>query len=146
MRNIQGKIKFDVFNDLFEMGSVRHPDEITKEITEAMVKYNNTQPKYVSIRKVGWFGIPYNSKEEYKPFNHPESFIKAIRSHKIGNVSKHFDNNYFVDLWYKIQDLRIVLEVKCVAKNCQSNNMFADRDTLLTLDRVVKNKKEYLEL
>ena len=146
MSNIQGKIKYDVLNELFRMGDLTHPDTLQKEITDCMKKFNKTQ--YTIERnnsKCGFF-----SRNKYQPvqkiFIEPYKFIHAIRNGVISDVSSTMPDDYFVTLWFQIQDIRSVIEVKAVAKRCQSNNMYADLKTLDALDRVLESKQVYREL
>lgn len=146
MSNIQGRVKHDIINELFRMGDLTNPDSLQKEITDCMKKFNKTQSQIErNNSKLGFF-----SKSKIQPvqkvFNKPHEFIHAIRNGVISNVSTTMPDDYFVTLWFQIQDVRTVLEVKCVSKNCQSNNVMADKNTLLALKRVVEDMQTYKEL
>lgn len=146
--NVLGKVKYEVLEELFKMGDLAHPDTVLKEITDAMEKYNASEKdkfdKSVSLK--GFLGFGKKQVLYYNKFKRPAEFIRAIREGEINDVSEIVSDAYFVDLWYKIQDIRVVLNLKCVAKHSQSNNLMANSTTLLTIDRVLSNKKEYLEL
>ena len=146
MSNIQGKIKYDVLNDLFRMGDLTHPDILQKEITDCMKKFNKTQ--YTIERNNSKLGFFSKSKVQpvQKTFTEPYKFIHAIRNGVVSGVSTTVPDEYFVTLWFQIQDIRSVIEVKAIAKRCQSNNLFADLKTLDALDRVLENKQVYQDL
>lgn len=149
MNNIQGRVKYDVLDALFRMGSVVHPDVLTTEITSAMERWNNYTRSTLKCKKGSFLSKLFIRKEDKKVrlriYNKPQDFIRDLKSGYIKDYSEK-DKRYIVDLWHKIQDIRCVLEVKSCAKSCQSNNIFADRDCLLALQRVVDNQEEYLKL
>lgn len=143
--DVMGKVKYEVLEELFKMGDLSHPDTILKEITDAMDKFNNNH--YYYMEKGSFLGLRNSKIKVMMPsYKRPAEFIRAIKEGVIRDVSQICKDDYFVDLWHKIQDVRVVLNLKCVAKHSQSNNLMAKSTTLLTIDRVLKNKKEYLEL
>lgn len=149
MNNIQGRVKHTVIEELFKMGSVVHPDVLTTEVTSAMNKWNELVKSNNPVKKRTLLDKILCSKEpkrkQYRIYNKPQDFIRDLKADNINGYPTK-DKLYIVDLWHKIQDIRCVLEVKSTCKSCQSNNVFAGKDALLSLQRVLDNKEEYLKL
>ena len=144
--DVLGKVKYEVLEKLFEMGDLTHPDKLMKTITLIMEDFNRKQYKSYLNRSFNIFTFFKGSLKEFPTYSNEGDFIQAIRSRKIVNVSEEMDDNSIVSLWHKIQDIRVILNLKCVTKRSQSNNVMAGSVTLLTAERVLANQQEYLNL
>ena len=147
--DIIGKVKYEALEQLFNMGDLTHPDKLTKTITDVMKVFNENQYQEYENRSftlASIFNFRCDPLENYPVFKHESDFIQAIRSRKIMDVCSYMDDNSIVNLWHKIQDIRVILNLKCVAKRSQSNNVMAGSVTLLTVERVLANQQEYLNL
>lgn len=147
--DIIGKVKYESLEKLFNMGDLTHPDKLTKTITDVMKVFNDSQYEAYENRSftlASIFNFRCDPLKEYPVFKRESEFIQAIRSRKIMDVCPQMDDNSIVNLWHKIQDIRVILNLKCVAKRSQSNNVMAGSVTLLTIERVLDNQQEYLDL
>ena len=153
MNNIVGRIKLDTLTDLFKLGHLPNPDTLTTEVEVAFNSYNayakhnnacGNKSKSVLDRLLKK-QVPVSP--QLKTYSRLADFIRATKNDYFKNKDLQvFDGDYIIDLWHKIQDIRCVLEVRCVAKNSQSNNVMADKNTLLALKRVIDNPEDYLKL
>ena len=148
MSNIQGRVKHKILEELFEVGHLPNPDTLTTEIQSALDKFNNgLKPKTTEVTFFsGLLKGKSSPTKHYRLYGKPSDFIRDLRSGKLDKYPVKEDKLYLLDLWNKIQDIRCALEVRCVAKNSQSNNVYADRNTLLAIKRVIENKEDYLKL
>lgn len=146
---ILAKVKYEVLERLFMMGDLTHPDKLTKTITDVMEQFNEQQFELYQNRDLTYkdmFKFNKCKTEDYPTFKRESDFISAIRSRKIKDVNPLVDDNTIVSMWNKIQDVRTILHLKCMAKHSQSNNVMADQVTVITAQRVLNNQQEYLNL
>ena len=153
MNNIVGRIKLDTLTDLFNVGHLPNPDTLTTEVQVAFNSYNAYAKHNNRVENKPQSGLIklFNKPEKVKPlrtYNRLTDFVRAIKSGYFldNKIIEVFDGDYIVDLWHKIQDIRCVLEVRCVAKNSQSNYVLADKNTMLSIKRVIDNQQKYLKL
>ena len=137
--NVLGKVKYEVIEKLFQAGYFPCPEDIEK-ILEG-VRENYVLKDYHAKMK------EFNNRNKlFKRFSEkPEitAYDRTLLDMPLGAWLKGLGLQKY---YYKAQDIKVVLETLCVAKNSQSNNIMADSSKLRTLQRVVDNPDEYLNL
>ena len=151
--DIQGRVKTDTIDALFNLGHLPNPDILTTEIQSALNSYNefarnNNKTDKTKLTFLEMLRKPKKSnKPHLKTYTRLSDFIRAIKNGYFKNKNIDvFDGNYVVDLWYKIQDIRSVLEIRCVSKHSQGQYVLASKNIMLGLNRVIENPQDYLKL
>lgn len=130
MSNIQGRIKYSDLEELFNLGELTNPSVLEDRLAPYVDAYNNKVLEQLSE----------DSYCECVQYHSIRDLISGIKSGQVDGYDE------VLQKWYLIQDVRCILEVRCVARLSQSNNVMADRITLLTIERVLRDKDVYLSL
>lgn len=156
MKNIQGRVGEDTINALVALGTLRNPNDLEIQVTNYRMTWNhlagNLNKAILVENKPSFWGGKAKDTPKEKPLPTYGSNLDFIKGLKRRNLHVEMpdelsnEKDYIIDLWHIIQDVRCVLEVRCVAKNSQGGYVIADKDTFVTLKRVLDNKEIYLNL
>ena len=141
--NVLGKVKYEVLDSLFQAGYFPCPEEIENVLEifrqkEVLEDYNRRLLEYTKRNKL-------LQKFSEKPEIYDSE--RQLLNTNLGVYLKHHSKEKNLHTYYfKAQDIKTVLETLCVAKNSQSSFVLADSSKLRTLQRVVDNSEEYINL
>jgi hypothetical protein len=140
MNDITGQVSEEVINKLYNIPELTHPNVLHSELESAMKNYNDSIDEN-NVIKVGLFS---RATTTFKPpkVHSVQDFIRTLRSGKLDSIVDNKD--YLVDLYHKISDIRVMLEVKCVHR--LSGKVSCGKNSLLALDRITKNPDDYVNL
>jgi hypothetical protein len=139
--NVQGKIKESTISFLFNT-YVPHPNSCKEQLDDVVNQIAQTikpEEKIIVVEEKGLFGIPKKVERLEKVTQNRIRRVEDMLS--LNGAFPHYDEIF--EMYQAINDLRHMLEVKCIAQRSQSNHVLGDRNTLLALERVEQNPYFY---
>ncbi len=148
--NITAQIDRKKLSQLFKLGDLPLPHIVEKEITDALRTWNESAKAFNSHNqepKKSFFSSKLSELPPKRPiYSSPWAFVKALRNGDLNEYYTTISPEYFVDVWYKAQDLRVVLEVRFVGGQSEKNTVFCSRNDFMAINRVLADTQTYRKL